>query len=416
MQNYPEAFRNLASRHSCVVWLESNAYPDRFGRLARMLAAGGTQKAEVWKPTSEEWNAFCAFVEANPTVFKPLLLSYGLKDIFEQLHSTHAETGGFPLAGCFVPEVLRLEFRDQKRIEFGELPRSDFAHERTSGFAPKLKAHTSREAYRETFANIQKHLIRGNIYETNYCIHFSAHCPQLDPLQLFEQLCKQAPAPFSALVKWNDSWLICGSPERFLLRDGQTLVSQPIKGTARRTGNPEEDAETAIRLKNDPKEQAENIMITDLVRNDLSALALPGSVQVEELCGVYPYNRVFQMISTIKAELEAGSTNKTVWEHAFPMGSMTGVPKRRAMEIMDELEGFNRGLYSGSIGYIENPDTFDLNVVIRSFIWNAETGMLSYSTGGAITIRSDADQEYDECLLKAESLLQTLHSLSSVQP
>lgn len=412
MQNYPALFRNLANHYSCVVWLESNAYPDRFGRIERMLAAGGSQKAEVWEPSAVDWEAFCAFTEAHPQVFKPILLSYGLKDIFENLHSSHVETGGFPLAGSFVPEVLRIEFRDQKRIELGELPVADIARERPSGFAPKLKAHTSREAYRKTFAEIQKHLIRGNIYETNYCIHFSAHCPELDPVRLFEQLCKQAPAPFSALVKWNDSWLICGSPERFLLRNGQTLISQPIKGTARRTENPEEDAKTRIRLQNDPKERAENIMITDLVRNDLSPLALPGSVQVEELCGVYPYNRVFQMISTVKAELEAGSTNKTVWEHAFPMGSMTGVPKHRAMEIMDELENFNRGLYSGSIGYIENPDTFDLNVVIRSFIWNAETGMLSYSTGGAITIRSDADQEYDECLLKAESLLQTLHSLS----
>lgn len=412
MQNYPALFRNLANHHSCVVWLESNAYPDRFGRIERMLAAGGSQKTEVWEPSAVDWEAFCAFTEAHPQVFKPILLSYGLKDIFENLHSSHVETGGFPLAGSFVPEVLRIEFRDQKRIELGELPVADIASERPSGFAPKLKAHTSREAYRKTFAEIQKHLIRGNIYETNYCIHFSAHCPELDPVRLFEQLCKQAPAPFSALVKWNDSWLICGSPERFLLRNGQTLISQPIKGTARRTENPEEDAKTRIRLQNDPKERAENIMITDLVRNDLSPLALPGSVQVEELCGVYPYNRVFQMISTVKAELEAGSTNKTVWEHAFPMGSMTGVPKHRAMEIMDELENFNRGLYSGSIGYIENPDTFDLNVVIRSFIWNAETGMLSYSTGGAITIRSDADQEYDECLLKAESLLQTLHSLS----
>ncbi len=408
---FAQQFNALSLEHECVTWLESNGYADPFGRFQRMLAAGGKRKAEVWQADASQWDAFCTFTETSPETIKPMLLSYGLKDLFEGLHSAHPETGGFPLAGCFIPEVLTLETRNDKVLQTERADEKLQPKRLETSHIPALKVHTSREAYRAVFERIQQQLKRGNIYETNYCIHFSAHVPQLDPVELFEKLNARAPAPFAALIKWNQSWLICGSPERYLLRQGPRLISQPIKGTARRTGDPETDAETQIRLRNDPKERAENIMITDLVRNDLSALALPGSVMVDELCGIYPYNRVFQMISTVSAELEAGSRNKPVWEHSFPMGSMTGVPKRKAMEIMDELEGFNRGLYSGSVGYIGNPDTFDLNVVIRSFIWNAQSGLLSYSTGGAITIRSDADQEYDECLLKAESLLQTLHSL-----
>ena len=197
-----------------------------------------------------------------------------------------------------------------------------------------------------------------------------------------------------------------------MCRKGNRLISQPIKGTARRIGNPEIDAQTLKRLASDPKERAENVMITDLVRNDLSEFALPGSVNVSELCGIYPYNRVFQMISTVEAQLEEGTTLCDILERAFPMGSMTGVPKIRAMELADQIETFARGLYSGSVGYQMQPDTFDLNVVIRSFVWNARNGLLSYSTGGAITIRSNADQEYDECLLKAESLRNSLRSNS----
>jgi para-aminobenzoate synthetase component 1 len=225
---------------------------------------------------------------------------------------------------------------------------------------------------------------------------------------LYRNLNRRSPAPFSALVRWNDSWLICSSPERFLLKKGNTLVAQPIKGTARRTGNAEIDNKIASALKNDAKERAENIMITDLMRNDLSHFALPGAVKVSELCGVYPYNKVFQMISTIEAELSESSTLSEILPTVFPMGSMTGVPKISAMRLAEEYESFRRELYSGSIGYCTANGDFDLNVVIRSYLYNARTGYLSFSTGGAITIRSDADREYDECLLKAESLIECL--------
>ncbi len=380
-----------------VMCLNSNGYTDRYGKFNSLLMAANT--AQELSP-NEGWEVFSRQLKSIESI-QPLLFNYDLKNTFENLESKHAIHFDFPPAGTFIPEFIAENFND---IDADKSKESLFQAESLT----EIITETSREEYRRQFHFIQNQLRRGNIYETNYCIRFSARVPGLNPLALYRILNRRSPSPFSALVRWNDSWLICSSPERFLLKKGNTLVAQPIKGTARRTGNAEIDKKIASALKNDVKERAENIMITDLMRNDLSHFALPGTVKVSELCEVYPYNKVFQMISTVEAELPESLTLAEILPTVFPMGSMTGVPKISAMQLADEYESFRRELYSGSIGYCTANGDFDLNVVIRSYLYNAKTGFLSFSTGGAITIRSDADREYDECLLKAEALIECL--------
>ena len=198
------------------------------------------------------------------------------------------------------------------------------------------------------------------------------------------------------------------SPELFLKRRDDQLISSPIKGTIRRGTTPEEDDELARQLQNDPKERGENVMICDLVRNDLSRVAQPGSVHVPELFGIHRFESVHQMISTVQCTVREDATTEDILRATFPMGSMTGAPKVRAMEIIDELEATQRGVYSGSVGFFRPNGDFDLNVVIRSLLYNAATPRISMHVGGAITSLSDPQSEYAECLLKAEAMMQTL--------
>lgn len=188
-------------------------------------------------------------------------------------------------------------------------------------------------------------------------------------------------------------------------RDGNRLLSQPIKGTSRRGATPEEDEALKKELQENPKERAENIMIVDLVRNDLSKIARPKSVTVDELCGVYTFETVHQLISTVSCEVEETTSFTDIIRATFPMGSMTGAPKVRAMELIEEYEAFKRGLYSGTIGYISPNGNFDLNVVIRTLLYNKVQKYLSCSVGGAITINSDPEKEYEECLVKVQRIL-----------
>lgn len=402
----------VANEYNYLLYLDSNGYADEYGRWKHLLMAGNQVATVCSSDEPSDWKSFKKVLEDQQSSILPVFFSYDLKNAFEDLQSQHPSLSGFPLAGAFRPELIVGEDRKHQVVNDGYLPESLPA--KTSGFNTiEIKPDTSRAQYKAQFEKIRQHLLRGNIYETNYCIRFSAEVHDLNPVELFVRLNEKSPSPFACLLKWENSWLICSSPERFLTRSGDVVISQPIKGTARRTGNQETDQATLEKLKVDPKERAENIMITDLVRNDLSHFALPGSVRVKELCGIYPYNRVFQMISTVEAKIEPNLPHCRLIETAFPMGSMTGVPKISAMQIADQTETFRRELYSGTIGYFDGPDHCDLNVVIRSFLWNAETGLLSFSTGGAITIRSDADQEYDECMLKAEALLQCLKDLQN---
>lgn len=270
---------------------------------------------------------------------------------------------------------------------------------------PKIlwQQSTPKEEYISNVLKIKHEIQLGNLYETNYCIDFSAYVNNFQPQKTYLGLSTVSPTPFSGFYKVNDDYLLCSSPERFLKRSMDTLLSQPIKGTLR-------SSQPINNLQESQKEIAENSMITDLVRNDLSKISIPGTVKVLEQNGVYTFGKVHQMISTIESKIDRKSEIGSILKAMFPMGSMTGAPKIKAIEISNRFEKNPRGIYSGSIGYIEPGGDFDFNVIIRSLVYNQSKNLLSFHVGSAITSKSDAMNEYSECLLKAEGMLEALNS------
>ena len=253
-----------------------------------------------------------------------------------------------------------------------------------------------------------KHIHRGDIYEANFCMEFFSENTTINPLEIFQKLNEISKPPLAVYFKNNKQFLLSASPERYLKKVGEQLISQPIKGTAKRFIDLIEDEKSKNKLSQDPKERAENIMITDLVRNDLSKTAQKGSVKVEELCGIYSFEQVHQMISTITSKLDTQYSAVEAIKTTFPMGSMTGTPKVSVMNIIEELEETKRGLYSGAVGYFTPTSDFDFNVVIRSILYNQEKEYVSFSVGSAITSGSIPENEYEECLLKAKAMLEVL--------
>ena len=271
-----------------------------------------------------------------------------------------------------------------------------------------VQARISKEKYIEKVNSLLAHIHRGDIYEANFCMEFYAENTSINPLEKFEKLNAISQTPFAVYFKNNQHHLLSATPERYLRKEGDELISQPIKGTAKRFLDTIEDDISKNNLASDPKERAENIMITDLVRNDLSRTAEKGSVKVTELCGIYSFKQVHQMISTITSKLDVKYSNIDVLRFTFPMGSMTGAPKISAMKIIEELEETKRGLYSGAIGYFTPEGNFDFNVVIRSILYNQEKKYVSFSVGSAVTSLSNPEKEYEECLLKAKAMHEVL--------
>ena len=406
-------FRTLSHSFKHVYLLESNGYGDCYGRFSWVLLAGNSNTLTLNKDEKSPWEKLKSFLKTTGnTPITPGFLTYDLKNHLEDLSSNNSDLTDFPLLSFFEPEFIIGEDRDGNSIEFGNIDfiELDLPSEKASmDFdAIQMKSNLTEEQYTQYFNRLQTHISRGDIYEINYCMQFSAHVAGLDPVSVFQKLNKRSPAPFAVLMKSENVWLMGSSPERFLNKQGSRLISQPIKGTIRKTGDAELDKKGALQLKNDQKERSENVMIVDLVRNDLTHFAKSGSVIVKELCEIYPFATVLHMISTIQAELVDESKGIDALMRAFPMGSMTGAPKIRAMQLAEETETFRRGIYSGALGSFTPEGDFDFAVMIRSFTWTQTNGYLSFSTGSAITHKANAKAEYNECLLKAEALLQSL--------
>lgn len=343
--------------------------------------------------------------------------SYDLKNELEDLDSAQPNRIGFPEMCFFVP--LHLFKKDvtgwwyRGEADIGELLRDIYAF--TPAEIPhkslSLKPFITHNTYISCVTTLLHHIKIGDIYEANYCQDFVAEEAQINPYITFESMMQRSPVPFAAFYRVQDSYLLCASPERFLKKTGSELISQPIKGTAKRGKNNAEDLEIKQALIADPKERSENVMIVDLVRNDLSHFAAKGSVRVKELFGCYTFPQVHQLISTVTATLKRGVDGIDALKKAFPMGSMTGAPKIRAMELIEGTEHFRRGIYSGSVGYITPDGDFDFNVVIRSILYNAQTGYVSCPVGGAITYKASPEKEYEESLLKANASINLLSGL-----
>ncbi len=343
-------------------------------------------------------------------------LGYDLKNETEKLYSHHPNCTGFPDALFYVPQHL-IWFRedgleiaslDDPEAVFQAIVQTDVPVPVTPLFEGNMQTRTTQETYLQTVQKLHEHILDGDVYEINYCVEFFAENAKLQPLQAFQQLMQLSPMPFSVFGKNENQYLLCASPERFLKKTDNRLISMPIKGTIRRGQTPEEDARQKDYLRHSEKERAENMMIVDLVRNDLARSSMPGSVQVEEMFGIYSFATLHQMISTVTAQLRPSCTWTDAIRHAFPMGSMTGAPKIKSMELIEQYEDARRGLYSGTVGYVTPAGDFDLNVVIRSILYNADTQYLSFSVGSAITYDSVPEQEYAECLLKAQTMQRAL--------
>jgi para-aminobenzoate synthetase component 1 len=343
--------------------------------------------------------------------------SYDLKNELEDLSSHNFDGVVFPDLHFFVPEIiLRIEL---DRVSIGSLTNdavsifneiqnySSLAEERYLENI-HIKQRISKSDYLDIIHSLKNHIQRGDCYEINFCQEFFAEGINLNPLVVYNNLVQISPNPFSGYYRLNKRHLMCASPERYLKKDGNRVLSQPMKGTVERRKYDWADEMRKKDLLNSLKERTENVMIVDLVRNDLSRVCIEGSVNVQELFGVYAFPQVYQMISTVVGKLRSDCDWIDAIRSTFPMGSMTGAPKKRVMELIEQYEQSRRGIFSGAIGYVTPEADFDFNVVIRSIMFNQDTNYLSYQAGSAITIQSTAEKEYEECLLKVEAIKKVL--------
>lgn len=344
---------------------------------------------------------------------------YDLKNETERLSSSHPDGIGFPALYFFQPRYVIVSEGGSVRLEYlPQITCKGEAHDLIQNLSsleagrqveerlPVLQSRISREEYLQTIRQLKEHIQRGDVYEMTYCQEYYGP-GSIDPLQVYLNLGVYSPAPFSCLYRHGAHYLLSSSPERFLSKSGSTVISQPIKGTVGRGRTQDEDHRLRDQLRKDVKEQAENVMIVDLVRNDLSRTAKMGSVSVEELFGIYTFPQVHQMISTVSAEIDPKNYLHCI-RNAFPMGSMTGAPKVRAMQLIEKYEKTRRGLYSGALGYFSPEKDFDFNVVIRSILFNSDQNYVSFQVGGAITGLSEPEKEYEECQVKARAMRKVL--------
>lgn len=402
-----------------AIWLDSNNYEQKYSSFDCVIAVD-----EFTSIKTDYHNAFDKLKEYQSYTKDFLFgyISYDVKNDVEKLNSSNSDNLFFPDLYFFQPQKLifikgdTVEFQylqmidDELEEDFEEIIEinpniNKKSNDNSSEENPiKIKLRIHKDEYHQKVTKVLEHIHRGDIYEANFCQEFYAENTTIDPYEVYTHLNEISEPPFATFFKHENLHLLSATPERYIKKEGNKIISQPIKGTAKRLINNIEDEKIAFDLARDEKERSENIMIVDLVRNDLSKAAIKGTVKVEELCKVYSFKQVHQMISTVTSEVEATTHPVDVIKDTFPMGSMTGAPKISAMKIIEELEETKRGLYSGTVGYFTPNGDFDFNVVIRSILYNTDEKYVSYSVGGAITAKSTPEKEYEECLLKAKAM------------
>ncbi|WP_299097014.1 anthranilate synthase component I family protein [uncultured Winogradskyella sp.] len=416
-KNFKQQLLLWAQQYDDVVWLDSNGNKDHYNSYDAVLAVDAFTSLQT-----DYTDAFDRLKEYQKSTSDWIFgyLTYDLKNSIEALRSNNYDGLEFPDLYFFQPKKIILikgdtvEFQylrmvdDEINSDLLEIEKSDALNVLESENPIKIKLRIHKDEYFEKVNKMLAHIHRGDIYEANFCQEFYAENSTINPVETYTKLNQISQPPFATFFKSFDKYLLSASPERYIKKIGETVISQPIKGTAKRSQNKNEDQQLAIDLANDPKERSENIMIVDLVRNDLSKTAEKGSVKVEELCKVYSFLQVHQMISTVTSKISESTHPVDVIQTTFPMGSMTGAPKISAMKIIEDLEETKRGLYSGAVGYFEPNGDFDFNVIIRSILYNASKKYISYSVGSAITAKSDPQKEYEECLIKAKAMREVL--------
>ena len=407
---------NWAQQFREIVFLDSNNYPQQYSSYDCILAVDAFTSIKT-----DYYNAFEDLKQYQSQTRDWVFgyLTYDLKNDIEDLQSNNFDGLHFPDLFFFQPKKLFLlkgyqveicylnMCDDEVEDDFLEIAKSQKSKTKSLNI-PTIKQKISKDDYLGKVSKILESIHRGDIYEANFCMEFFAENASINPLETYQKLNTISEAPFSVFFKNNYNYLASASPERYLRKEGLKIISQPIKGTSKRFLDNELDEKSKHDLSQNSKERSENIMIVDLVRNDLSQTAEKGSVEVKELCQVYTFKQVHQMISTIVSEVLHSTSPIDIIKTTFPMGSMTGAPKISAMKIIENLEQTKRGLYSGAIGYFSPSGDFDFNVVIRSILYNSEEKYVSFSVGSAITAASIPENEYEECLLKASAMLKVL--------
>ncbi|WP_148783103.1 aminodeoxychorismate synthase component I [Aquimarina intermedia] len=415
---YKKKLLRWAQQFEEVTWLDSNEYPQTYTSYDAILAVDAFTVLRT-----DETEAFAKLSEYQQTTKDWLFgyLSYDLKNNVENLTSKNKDGLEFPELYFFQPKrlfllkgnVVEVQYLnmvdDEMDSDFEAISQTNFSEEFTlQTHQVIIKSKITKFEYLESVKTFLNHIQRGDIYEANFCQEFYDNKAAIAPLPVYEKLNEISKAPFAAFLKFESCYALSTSPERYIKKEGDRVITQPIKGTAKRSQNIDEDLAGIAALERDQKERSENIMIVDLVRNDLSKTAVKGSVNVEELCRVYSFKQVHQMISTVTSKVERTTDPVSILRTTFPMGSMTGAPKVSALQIIEELETSKRGLYSGAIGYFTPEGDFDFNVVIRSILYNQKRNYISYTVGSAITAKSVPEKEYEECLLKAKAMRQVL--------
>jgi para-aminobenzoate synthetase component 1 len=399
-----------------IVFMDSNDYSQKYSSYDCILAVDAFTSVKT-----DYHNAFEDLKVYQETLKDWIFgyLSYDLKNDTEDMQSANFDGLQFPDLFFFQPKKLFLLKGNSLEILYLKMCDDEIDSDLRDilGFVipvgkpqdiSNIFQRISEEQYLEKVSTMLAHIHRGDIYEANFCMEFYAENAEIQPLQAYLQLNEISLPPFAAYFRNNNNFLLSASPERYLRKQNNKIISQPIKGTAKRSEDLITDELTKEELSASEKERSENIMIVDLVRNDLSRTATKGSVEVEELCGAYTFKQVHHLVSTVVSEIDAETSPVEVIKTTFPMGSMTGAPKISAMNIIEALEETRRGLYSGAIGYFTPEGDFDFNVVIRSILYNSANKYLSFSVGSAITSKSDPAQEYQECLLKAAAMHRVL--------
>jgi len=400
-----------------AIFLDSNNYDQKYSSFDAVLAVDAFTSVKT-----DEHNAF-EDLKQYQQITKDWLfgyLSYDLKNDTEELKSSNYDGLHFPDVFFFQPKKLFLLKEDQLEIQYlnmcddeVEEDLEDIRNQKSEISQKseiKIQQRISKESYLEKVSTMLEHIHRGDIYEANFCMEFFAENASLNPIETYTSLNAISEPPFAVFFKNNKQFLLSASPERYLRKEDNKIISQPIKGTAKRHADVQEDESIKQELLANEKERSENIMIVDLVRNDLSRTASKGSVEVEELCGAYTFKQVHHLISTVVSTVESDKSPIEIIKTTFPMGSMTGAPKISAMKIIEELEETKRGLYSGAVGYFTPDNNFDFNVVIRSILYNEGINYVSFSVGSAITSLSVPEKEYEECLLKAKAMREVLET------
>ncbi|WP_299899138.1 aminodeoxychorismate synthase component I [uncultured Aquimarina sp.] len=424
----PSQFKNKllqwAQQFDEIIWLDSNNYIQQYSSYDAILAIDAFTSIN-----KDYYSCFDTLKEYQEQTADWIFgyLSYDLKNDTENLVSKNPDNLEFPDLYFFQPKKIFLLKGNELEVQYLRMVEDEIEEDRKliDTFPTTIKVsdednpcgkikislRITKDVYRQKIEQMLQHIHRGDIYEANFCQEFFAENSCIAPLETYHHLNQISKPPFATFFKRNHQYLLSASPERYLRKSGSKIISQPIKGTAKRSQDQEQDQELIQILQNDPKERSENVMIVDLVRNDLSRTAVNGSVKVEELCKIYTFPQVHQMISTVVSEVDNTTSAVDVIRTTFPMGSMTGAPKISAMKIIEALEESKRGLYSGAVGYFTPDNDFDFNVVIRSILYNEENQYISYTVGGAITAKSDPDKEYEECLVKAKAMREVLEGI-----